>query len=53
LGEHAGDALTDPAAAACDERTPPFEFKIHSVPSPSFARPAVVDILTHRANGGF
>jgi hypothetical protein len=34
LGEHAGDALSDPAAAACDECAPAFELKIHSVPPP-------------------
>jgi hypothetical protein len=32
LGEHAGDALSDPAAAACDECATALELKIHSVP---------------------
>jgi hypothetical protein len=30
LGEHAGDALSDPAAAACDECAPAFELEVHS-----------------------
>ncbi len=46
LGEHAGDALSDPAAAACDERAPALELKIHNVLPPRGPR------LCPRRSGG-